>query len=747
MTADIDLANVTVALLTVVTVLGLTATAAGGAVATTPGDVSAQQQVTDSGSAALWGWWDDDDDEDDDSPWWEDDSPWWEDDDDDTDDGDSGDDDSGDGDDDDTDDGDDDSSWWDDSPWWDDGDDDDSDDSDDGDSDDGDSGDNETADPAPAAFQLSGVASNSPVTEGETLTVDATVENTGNDSGTQTVDFAVDGFSDSQSVTLDAGASTTVTFEWTTQDGDAGSYTATIESANDTATTDVTVESPAPEPTPASFDVSVASTNSPVTEGEALEVTATVTNTGEQDGTQTVELASSGSTLDSQDVTLAAGASQQVTLSWTTGSGDAGSYDLTVSSANASATASVTVEAPAAPASFGVSVTGSNSPVTEGETLTVDATVENTGEQSDTQTVDLDVGGGVQDSQEVTLGAGESQTITLSWTTGSGDAGDYTATVSSADDSATTSVTVDEPAAPANFGVSADSSNSPVTAGEALDVTATITNDGEQSGTQTIELNVAGGVQDSQSVSLGAGESQTITLSWQTAEGDAGDYTATVSSDDASSQTAVTVEAATTIPSNFTTVVEDGYIQLGTGTEAYRINLTECPNGEAPSSDVQCQTATATVDSETGNFTIASEDLDFGTTVNVDVIGEIAVQMNAPNGLTGTADWESGDVTLNGELKVFASDFGSECGATTTISATTGTEGPLTGSTFNVSDRSPAAGTLVDSTYSVPAVTGCPTDYTALGLNVNDLANSQLGLPSDSGNNRLVMDLHMEYEE
>ena len=649
---DPNRSNLTIVLFAVVAVLGVTVTA-GGALAT-PGHASAHAQATGTQSVsasdvASWDWWDDDEDEDDeqeddsedDSPWWEDDDPWWEDDDEDEDEDDEQEDDSGD-----------DSPWWeDDDPWWED--DDDSDDGDDGDSGDGEDG---TDQPAPADFGVSVSGTNSPVTEGDTLSVTATVENTGGQTATQTVDFSVGSVSDSQSVTLDADESQSVTFEWTTDEDDAGSYTATVESANDSATTSVSVEASEPEPDP---------------EPE--------------------------------------------------------------------------------PADFGVSVSSTNSPVTEGETITVDATVENTGGQQATQTVVLDIDGSTVDSQSVTLGAGESEMVSLSWTTAAGDAGDSTATVSTADASAQTTVTVEAPAPdpdPASFGVSVSSTNSPVTAGEPLDVTTTITNDGEQSGTQTIELDVAGGVQDSESVSLGAGESETITLSWATAEGDGGDYAATVSSVDASAQTDVTVESATTIPSSFTTVVEDGEIELGTGSNAYTINLTECPNGEAPSSDVQCQTATATVDSESGDFTIASEDLNFDTSVNVGSgIGDVAVQMGAPNGLTGTADWESGDVTLNGELNVSAPEFGGSCGASTTISATTGTEDSLSGSTFNVSDGSPAEGTLVDSTYSVPAVSGCPTDYSLIGININTLANSQLGLPSESGNNRLVMDLHMEYDE
>ena len=66
------------------------------------------------------------------------------------------------------------------------------------------------------------------------------------------------------------------------------------------------------------------------------------------------------------------------------------------------------------PANFEVTIDSTNSPIDEGETLTVDATVENTGDKSDTQTITLTVGGQQRASTDVNLGGGESTTMTLS---------------------------------------------------------------------------------------------------------------------------------------------------------------------------------------------------------------------------------------------------------------------------------------------------------------------------------------------
>jgi len=96
---------------------------------------------------------------------------------------------------------------------------------------------------------------------------------------------------------------------------------------------------------------------------------------------------------------------------------------------------------------FVVSITATNEPVTEGETLTVDYSVTNEGVTADEETLFLKIDelGEYPDSETVALDSGETATGTLSWDTSSGDAGDYTATVESEDDDASTSVTVQDP--------------------------------------------------------------------------------------------------------------------------------------------------------------------------------------------------------------------------------------------------------------------------------------------------------------
>ncbi|WP_440772526.1 right-handed parallel beta-helix repeat-containing protein [Natronorubrum sp. DTA28] len=93
---------------------------------------------------------------------------------------------------------------------------------------------------------------------------------------------------------------------------------------------------------------------------------------------------------------------------------------------------------------FAVSVEETNSPITAGETLTIDVTVENTGTEAGTQTIDLEAfDRSVVDSfEDLALGPSENHTVTLIWETDASDAGSGEVTVRSDDDDAMASVSV-----------------------------------------------------------------------------------------------------------------------------------------------------------------------------------------------------------------------------------------------------------------------------------------------------------------
>ncbi|WP_424017930.1 CARDB domain-containing protein [Halorientalis pallida] len=631
----------------------------------------------------------------------------------------------------------------------------------------------------PPNFQVQTLDTNSPVTEGETLTVDATVANTGDQQGTQTVTLSVLGTSDDQQVTLAGGASTTVTLSVATETGDAGQYSASVTTENDTASTSVQVNAP---DAPANFQVSGTDSNSPVTEGETLDVTATVQNTGEQQGTQTVTLDVAGAQRDSQTVQLAAGTSQDVTLSWTTQSGDAGDYTATVASANDTGTTSVTVNEPATPANFAVSNVGSNSPVTEGETLDVTATVQNTGDLEGTQTVTLDVAGAERDSQDVTLAGGASTTVTLSWTTQSGDAGDYTATVASANNTGTTSVSVNEPATPANFAVSNVGSNSPVNETETLDVTATVQNTGDLEGTQTVTLDVAGAQRDSQDVTLAGGASTTVTLSWTTQSGDAGDYTATVASANDTGATSVSVNTEPeppTEPIPFTSYVrgDESYLHTGTPDNDRPITYPSCRDGQPQPAEQQpfylptpgCITVDGTLFPSNNTW---EGDIQFPPardSVNGTSLGTIYFEadLSQVGEAGGTLNRDTGKITLNTTVDIGVTIWNVDNAQTgwenrgdpvsdptctipsvsislsTEKSFQTGSPFPSTSTVSGERLDANNVGKIVSDDFDVGSASGCGT---VLGIvSLNDQINGEQGIPAGPGDNEVAYDVEFDF--
>jgi len=78
---------------------------------------------------------------------------------------------------------------------------------------------------------------------------------------------------------------------------------------------------PTPTPEPANFDLQIIGTNSPVGDGDTVQITVEVTNSGGLQDTQTVTASERiwfwQSQVASQDVTVPAGETETITLEWT----------------------------------------------------------------------------------------------------------------------------------------------------------------------------------------------------------------------------------------------------------------------------------------------------------------------------------------------------------------------------------------------------------------------------------------------
>ncbi len=344
--------------------------------------------------------------------------------------------------------------------------------------------------------------------EGETIDVSATVSNSV-DSGTQSITFAVDGETRaSKDVSLGTDESTTVNFSLDTTDIGTGSHTYTIASDNESKSETLTVAEEYVDFTLSSFEP----VDTTVVSGEAVDISAAVTNEGNTEGTQTVSADLDGATVDSQEVTLGAGNQTTVSFTLETANVSAGSHTHAIATADDSQSGTLTIE-DRVPATFTVSeLSPTERTVTAGTTVDVSATITNVGERSGTQQVRLTVGESQVDNRTLTLDSSESAGVTLAVDTSTLGPGSYTHSIETANDSQSGTLTVDQ-SGTARFTVSELSpADTTVERGTAVDIQARITNEGSTAGTQQVRLTVDGSQVDSQSVSLPAGDDTVVSF-------------------------------------------------------------------------------------------------------------------------------------------------------------------------------------------------------------------------------------------
>lgn len=404
---------------------------------------------------------------------------------------------------------------------------------------------------------------------GDTLDVVTTIENPGaqSTSGTVTATMRDNNgniiWQDSQSVSRNAAGVGQVTFSDTVDStAPPDFYDVTVDTPDDSATGTAAIGDPP------FYDVSgvqVTNNNNEVIEGNALSVTANVTNTGDITGDQNVVLnilddAGASTVVDEADsdpnAQIDGGVSRnydgtdQPPFTWQTSSGDSGTYTAEVSTDNdgqISSTFTVLANDP----SFQVSIQDTNtggpngnqaSEVYEGEIANVTVTVDNTGVQSGTQDVVFETINSSdniveRDRRSVSLAADDGSaggpdetTIDLEWATTDGDSQDnYAYIVSTQNDSSNTGTgTKDQTILAPDLRVTNVQTNSPVPVGSynsngiTTDITVenTAGPNAAQSLTDTLRLDIDRNQDatytndvDNTSVTVGPNSQNTYTLS------------------------------------------------------------------------------------------------------------------------------------------------------------------------------------------------------------------------------------------
>jgi VCBS repeat-containing protein len=227
----------------------------------------------------------------------------------------------------------------------------------------------------------------------------------------------------------------------TTQRG-PGTYHHTFASANDSESGTLTVE----DREPATFTVSALSPASrAVTQGTTVEVTATITNVGERDGTQQVRLDVGDSEVDSRSLSLASAESESVTLTVDTSSLAPGAYTHRIATVNDAENGTLTVERAGSPRFTVSALTPATTAVQQGTAVDVTATVTNEGQTTGSQQVRLVLDGTETDSESVSLAPGGNTVVEFDAVdTGSLAVGSHTHTVETANDSRSGTIAVSD---------------------------------------------------------------------------------------------------------------------------------------------------------------------------------------------------------------------------------------------------------------------------------------------------------------
>jgi len=286
---------------------------------------------------------------------------------------------------------------------------------------------------------------------------------------------------------------------------------------------------------PPLFEVALSGLPGSVVAGEQLAVEATVTNTGNGEGTQQVKLAVDGESEANTTVTLVPGETASLGFEYTTTAGDTPAVDVAVSSGNETASETVAV---AGPASFEVALSGLPEGVTAGTQLSGAAVVTNAGEVAGTQSVTVTAGGVQVTDTQMTLGPGETESVGFEYTPTAEETPELTVAASSANATATETVAVAERAF---FAVALPSVPAGATVGTELSVTAVVTNVGGTAGTQLVTITAGGEQVTDAAVTLAPGETESVALTYTVTDSDSPEVDLMASSANETATATVTV--------------------------------------------------------------------------------------------------------------------------------------------------------------------------------------------------------------
>jgi len=249
------------------------------------------------------------------------------------------------------------------------------------------------------------------VDEGETVTVEYTVENTGDEEDTQEITFYVnDDLKGSNEHTIKGGENDTGSFTWEAEgEGAKPSAELKIKSEDDEDLVNIEIIKPY-------FDVNLdkPSEGEKFKEYEEITIEYTVENTGREQGTQTIEI-TVGDKQHSNNYTLNEGEKYTNSIEWEPPEHPNENYEIKITSEDETDEVNIQIEKDAF---FKVTILSpeEGEVLKEGSRTFVDIKAENLGGEQDTQNIELLVNDDVKDTIKIEdLGAYEAVTRTLAW--------------------------------------------------------------------------------------------------------------------------------------------------------------------------------------------------------------------------------------------------------------------------------------------------------------------------------------------
>jgi hypothetical protein len=308
----------------------------------------------------------------------------------------------------------------------------------------------------------------------------------------------------------------------------------------------------------ASIEVQDAGSSAWIDESESLEPRITLSNEGERDGEQTIQIQmdrDGDGELDAfvgeRTVTVPAGETNQVTFTLDAPGPGEHRYGVVV---DGDVKADWSVEVLQSPA-FAVEGTSVDVTPVQGEEATATVRLANDGDYSGDGTVALQFAGETVTERTVSIGADSEKTITMAVPTASVDPGAHEYTVSMEDSTATGDLQVLRPATVTVDDLGGELN---VSRGSNATVEATVTNDGDVAGNDTVRLRGLGDEPYSRTVSLDAGESTVVEFVVATGDMSAGTYSYSVVTD----AEAITASAGEGNETSTALEVRDGFFKL-----------------------------------------------------------------------------------------------------------------------------------------------------------------------------------------